>query len=111
MVDVFGGGTKRDLSPTQRALVRPGEELAKLPDSDAEITVLGRADALGLRPRGIATTRDFCPGCTAVLKARGATITSPRTAIWPGAGPVGPVPPWLAQLSRLLPFALTPKEK
>jgi RHS repeat-associated protein len=79
--DIIGGGA-RDLTPAQRATLRPGEIEARLPGEHAEITALQEAARRGLRPRAIVTTRDFCPDCRRVLEEAGARITGPRTAVW-----------------------------
>jgi RHS repeat-associated protein len=79
--DIVGGGV-RDLSPAQRAALKPGEIAAKLPHEHAEITVLQEAAKRGLKPKAIGTSRDFCPDCIKALEEAGATITGPRTAIW-----------------------------
>ncbi len=79
--DIIGGGA-RDLTPAQRATLRPGEIAARLPGEHAEITALQEAARRGLRPRAIVTTRDFCPDCRRVLEEAGARITGPRTAVW-----------------------------
>jgi RHS repeat-associated protein len=60
--NIIGGGG-RDLTPAQRALVKPAELLAKQPGAHAEITVLGEATRRGLRPRAIVTSREICPSC------------------------------------------------
>jgi hypothetical protein len=78
---IIGGGV-RDLNPAQRALAKQGEILSKLPGKHAEITVLKEAMARGLKPKAIATTRDFCQECRKALEEAGATITGPRTAVW-----------------------------
>lgn len=70
------------MSPLQRALARPGDVLAKLPGKRAEETALNTAKELGLTPQAIATSRNICSSCQALLEAAGATITGPRTAIW-----------------------------
>jgi hypothetical protein len=79
--NIIGGGV-RDLNPAQRALMKPGEILSKLPGEHAEITAVQEAAARGLKPKAIATTRDFCPECRKALEMAGATITGPRTAVW-----------------------------
>jgi hypothetical protein len=79
--DIVGGGV-RDLSPAQRAALKPGEIASKLPHEHAEITVLQEAAARGLKPKAIGTSRDFCPDCIKALEEAGATITGPRTAVW-----------------------------
>ncbi len=80
-VDVLAGGA-RDLGPSQRALAKPGEVLARAPGEHAEITALRAAMERGLKPRAIAATRDFCPACRTALERSGATILDPRTAVW-----------------------------
>jgi hypothetical protein len=80
-VRVLGSGGV-DLTPAQRALAGSGEVTAKLSGAHAEITVLRHADANGLLPRAIATTRDFCTPCARALTRAGATITGARTAVW-----------------------------
>ncbi len=79
--DVVGGGV-RDLSPDQRAALKPGEIPAKLPGEHAEITVLDAAQNRGLTPKAIGTSRDFCPDCIDALQKARARITGPRTAVW-----------------------------
>jgi hypothetical protein len=79
--DIIGGGGI-DLTPAQRAALRPGEIAARLPGEHAEITALQEAARRGLRPRAISTTRDFCPDCRRALEEAGARITGPRTAVW-----------------------------
>lgn len=84
-IDVLGCG-KRDLSPAQRAIARDDEIVARLLGEHAEITALREAMSRGLRPRAIATTRDFCPACRRAFEASGARITDPRTAVWARRG-------------------------
>jgi hypothetical protein len=79
--DIIGGG-KIDLTPAQRAALRPGEIAARLPGEHAEITALQEAARRELRPRAISTTRDFCLDCRRALEEAGARITGPRTAVW-----------------------------
>jgi hypothetical protein len=79
--DIVGGGV-RDLSPAQRAALRPGEIASKIPGEHAEITALQEALNRGLKPRAIGTSRDFCPDCIKKLQEAGARITGPRTAVW-----------------------------
>jgi hypothetical protein len=81
-VDVLAGGV-RDLSPAQRALANPGDRLARLAGAHAEPTALKAASEASLTPRAIATTWDICPSCKSLLEESGATLTGPRTAVWP----------------------------
>jgi hypothetical protein len=78
---IVAGGV-RDLTPTQRALLGPGEIPARLPGAHAEVTALQKANQLGATPVAMATTRTICPRCAAVIEASGGTLTSPTTAIW-----------------------------
>ena len=81
--DTIVAGGKRDLDPDQRALVRPGEQAAKLPGADAEITALAKAEDAGLIPRALVASRPICPECRAAIeKARG-VLTSKYTAVFP----------------------------
>jgi hypothetical protein len=77
---VAGGG--RDLTRAQQALLGPGEIPARLPGAHAEVTALQKANQLGASPVAMATTREICPICAAVIEASGGTLTSPTTAIW-----------------------------
>ena len=81
-VRVLGSGGY-DLTRAQKALAGPGEVTASLRGAHAEVTVLRHAAINGLLPRAIATTRDICPRCAGALTRAGATITGPRTAVWP----------------------------
>jgi len=81
-VRIVGGG-KRDLSPAQRASLKPGDVAAKFPGQDAEVTTLRHASENGLTPKSLGTTRDICPNCQAEIEASGGKLIGPRTAIWP----------------------------
>jgi hypothetical protein len=81
--DTIVAGGKRDLDPVQRALIRPGEQAAKLPGADAEITALAKAENAGLIPRALATTRPICPDCKAVIEDARGVLTSKFTAVFP----------------------------
>jgi hypothetical protein len=81
--DTIVAGGKRDLDPVQRALVRPGEQAAKLPGADAEITALAEAKNAGLIPRALATTRPICPDCKAAIEEARGVLTSKFTAVFP----------------------------
>jgi hypothetical protein len=81
--DTIVAGGKRDLDPVQRALVRPGEQAAKLPGADAEITALAKAKNAGLIPRALATTRPICPDCKAAIEEARGVLTSKFKAVFP----------------------------
>ncbi len=57
---IVAGGA-RDLAPSQRALLGPGEIAAQAPGVHAEITALDAATKLGARPLELAVTRPICP--------------------------------------------------
>ena len=78
---MIGGGI-RDLSPAQRALAQDGELMARQPGVHAEVTAVNGANAAGLTPQEIVTTRNICPRCQAFLEGEGATMTGSRSAKW-----------------------------
>lgn len=78
---VAGGG--RDLSPAQRALQSENEVLARLPGQHAEITAIKDAQARGLTPKTLGTSRDICSECQQFIIQSGGSITGPRSARWP----------------------------
>jgi len=80
---VIIGSGKTDLNPSQRALLRPGEILARMARTDAEITVVTKAQQLGLAPKELIATRRFCDRCREFLLKTGAEIVGPQRAIWP----------------------------
>ncbi|WP_079622869.1 YIP1 family protein [Mycobacteroides abscessus] len=81
--DLIASG-KRDLTPAQRALVQPGEQLAKNPSLHAETTLIEAAKAAGLTPQQIAVTRLICPGCTtAIVETGGEILPGGLGAVWP----------------------------
>jgi len=80
---IIGGG-KEDIRPDQRRLLRDGEIEARMPNADAEKTVLRRALELGHWPRALATTRDICPDCGDFINIMGGIISPDRRfAIFP----------------------------
>ncbi len=81
--DTIIAGGRRDLDPSQRRLLRPGERAAKLRATDAEITALNEALEAGLTPRALVTTRRICKDCQAAIKDKGGIVTSETTAIFP----------------------------
>jgi RHS repeat-associated protein len=80
--NIVAGGA-RDLSPIQKALLGPGEIVAKLPGAHAEVTALTHAQQSGLSPQAMAVTRTICPLCATAIEASGGKLTSPTTVIWP----------------------------
>ncbi|ORB58215.1 YIP1 family protein [Mycobacteroides saopaulense] len=81
--DLIASG-KRDLTPAQRALVQPGEQLAKNPSLHAETTLIEAAKAAGLTPQQVAVTRLICPGCTtAIVESGGEILPGGLGAVWP----------------------------
>ncbi len=81
--DLIASG-KRDLTPAQRALVQPGEQLAKNPSLHAETTLIKAAKAAGLTPQQIAVTRLICPDCTtAIVESGGTILPGGLGAAWP----------------------------
>ncbi|WP_237075610.1 DUF2339 domain-containing protein [Mycobacteroides abscessus] len=81
--DLIASG-KRDLTPAQRALVQPGEQLAKNPGLHAETTLIEAAKATGLTPQQIAVTRAICPECTtAIVESGGTILPGGLGATWP----------------------------
>lgn len=80
--DIVAGGAL-DLTPAQRAVLRPGEVAAKLRGAHAEVTALAHAKAGGLAPKALAVTRAICPRCAAAIEAVGGTLTSSTITIWP----------------------------
>lgn len=77
---VAGGGP--DLTPAQRALLKPGEVAAQLPDAHAEITALEHAAQMNASPSELAVTRNICSDCEKAIGASGGTLTSKTTAVW-----------------------------
>ncbi len=77
---IASGG--RDLSPAQRAVLEPGEIAAKLPGAHAEVTALQHAQAAGLSPSELVTTRTICPECAAYIESLGGRLTSSTSAAW-----------------------------
>ena len=79
---VVGGG-KRDLTPAQRAALKPGETAAKAPAKHAEETVLENAKLSGAKPQNMAVTRTICQGCKKTIEASGGTVGSDgKSATW-----------------------------
>jgi tRNA(Arg) A34 adenosine deaminase TadA len=78
---VASGG--RDLAPLQINSLRPGEVLAKLPGTHAEITALSKAQEAGVVPRVLVTTRPICPACATAIKSMGGQLIDETTAIFP----------------------------
>ncbi|XXU32019.1 RHS repeat-associated core domain-containing protein [Sorangium sp. So ce887] len=78
---IAGGGP--DLTPSQRALLVPGEISASLPNAHAEITALTHAQQAGLTPQALAVTRAICPQCAVSIESSGGVLISPTTATWP----------------------------
>jgi hypothetical protein len=81
--DTIVAGGKRDLEPSQRSLIRPGEKPAKLPGAHAEITALSEALNAGLLPHALATTRTICADCAGAIEDLGGVLTSKTTAVFP----------------------------
>jgi hypothetical protein len=81
--DTIVAGGKRDLEPSQRSLIRPGERPAKFPGAHAETTVLLEALNAGLLPRALATTRTICADCAGTIEDLGGVLTSKTTAVFP----------------------------
>jgi hypothetical protein len=79
--DLVGSGG-RDLTPAQRAALKPGETATKLPKVHAERTVLNEAAKQGSKLEALGATRDFCEACRVAIEAAGGIVTSVRTAIW-----------------------------
>lgn len=82
---VAGGG--RDLTPAQRAALRPGETAARAPGAHAEATALRQAAASGATPRSLAASRPICPSCAAEIRNNGGRLTSPTTATFENSKP------------------------
>ena len=79
---VVGGG-KRDLTPAQRAVLKPGETAAKAPGKHAEETVIQNAQRSGAKPQNMSVTRTICTGCQKVIKASGGTVGADgKSATW-----------------------------
>ncbi|MGY4397339.1 RHS repeat-associated protein [Sphingomonas sp. UYAg733] len=82
---VAGGG--RDLTPAQRAALRPGETAARAPGAHAEATALRQAAASGATPRSLAASRPICSSCAAEIRSNGGRLTSPTTATFQNSKP------------------------
>jgi hypothetical protein len=80
---IAGGGNQHDLTKGQESLLGGGEYPARLPNEDAEKTVLVEALKRGFRPRAIAATRPICPDCADFIRWLGGHLTSSTTAIFP----------------------------
>ena len=78
---IVAGGA-RDLAPSQRASLGPGEIAVQAPGIHAEATALDAVAKLGARPLELAVTRPICPQCAAAIRASGGTLTGPTTAVW-----------------------------
>jgi hypothetical protein len=81
--DTIIAGGKRDLSPKQKALLRPWERAGDLPGAHAETSALYNALKAGLTPRALATTRPICADCQAAIEDLDGILTSKTTAIFP----------------------------
>jgi RHS repeat-associated protein len=87
LVDVLSAGAARDLSPGQRAVLRPGELAAKLPGADAEMTGLSFITKQGWDPVAGGISRDACPVCRYMIEASGGVFINNRQFIYPQAPP------------------------
>ncbi|MBB5121784.1 RHS repeat-associated core domain-containing protein [Streptomyces eurocidicus] len=89
-IDLSAVGARSNLTLIQRADSLDAGELAisATNGAHAEVKLVTAAQHLGLRPGGIAASRPFCPACSQFLTGQGATLMSPRTALWlpPGVG-------------------------
>jgi len=79
---IFSAGAKRDLSPSQRAVLQSNEVAAKMLDAHAEVTALGHVAENGLTPSRLEVSRDICVSCAAQIEATGGRLISPRIAEW-----------------------------
>ncbi|MFJ4833601.1 polymorphic toxin-type HINT domain-containing protein, partial [Streptomyces sp. NPDC088747] len=87
-IDLSAVGARSNLTLVQRADSLDAGELAISMSSGvhAEVKLVTAAQHLGLNPGGIATSRPFCPACSQFLANQGATLVSPRTALWLPSG-------------------------
>lgn len=83
-VDLSAVGARSNLTLIQRADSLDAGELAisMSNGAHAEVKLVHTAQRLGLNPGAIATSRPFCPACSQFLTSQGATLVSPRTALW-----------------------------
>ncbi|MFI7276533.1 RHS repeat-associated core domain-containing protein [Streptomyces sp. NPDC049879] len=83
-IDLSAVGARSNLTLIQRADSLDAGELAisMSNGAHAEVKLLTAAQHLGLSPGGIAASRPFCPACSQFLTNQGATLVSPRTALW-----------------------------
>ncbi|MCG3128343.1 MAG: hypothetical protein CHACPFDD_03227 [Phycisphaerae bacterium] len=79
---IVAGGS-RDLTPAQRALLRPGEVAARLPRRHAQVTALTHASQSNLLPKVLTASRPFCPECVQAIEAAGGVVINPTTAMFP----------------------------
>ncbi|MCM2578995.1 polymorphic toxin-type HINT domain-containing protein, partial [Streptomyces meridianus] len=82
--DLSAVGARSNLTLIQRADSLDAGELAisMSNGAHAEVKLVTAAQHLGLSPGGIAASRPFCPACSQFLTNQGATLVSPRTALW-----------------------------
>jgi RHS repeat-associated protein len=83
LVDVVSGGAQRDLSPAQRAALKPGEVAAKLPGADAEMTGLHHITGEGWEPVAGDLSRDACPICRYWIEESGGIFINDRQFVFP----------------------------
>ncbi len=83
-IDLSAVGARSNLTLIQRADSLDAGELAisMSNGAHAEVKLVTAAQHLGLSPGGIAASRPFCPACSQFLTNQGATLVSPRTALW-----------------------------
>ncbi|MFJ2257723.1 polymorphic toxin-type HINT domain-containing protein [Streptomyces sp. NPDC087844] len=83
-IDLSAVGARSNLTLIQRADSLDAGELAisMSNGAHAEVKLVTAAQHLGLSPGGIAASRPFCSACSQFLTNQGATLVSPRTALW-----------------------------
>ncbi|MFI7342949.1 polymorphic toxin-type HINT domain-containing protein [Streptomyces sp. NPDC050085] len=83
-IDLSAVGARSNLTLIQRADSLDAGELAisMSNGAHAEVKLVTAAQHLGLSPGGIAASRPFCPACSQFLTNQGATLVSPRAALW-----------------------------
>jgi RHS repeat-associated protein len=83
-IDLSAVGARSNLTLVQRANSMDAGELAISMSGKvhAEVKLVTAAQHLGVQPGGIAASRPFCTACSQFLAGQGATIVSPRTALW-----------------------------
>lgn len=83
-IDLSAVGARSNLTLIQRANSLDAGELAisMSNGAHAEVKLVSAAQHLGINPGGIAVSRPFCRACSQFLTERGATLVSPRTALW-----------------------------